>query len=107
MKERKIVNGGPEKGLGVLGFRRLSQAVDLGGIGAGAPKPDKRDDIFDSRSSALNFSCLSGRVSTAKATRGLDLDPLGRPLFLGGSAGPRSPWGMRPFDCHRSPHGSW
>ena len=41
-----------------------------------------------------------------KATLGRDLDPLGRPFFLGGSARPRSPWGIRPFDCQRSPHGS-
>ena len=60
-----------------------------GGIGAGAPEPAYFDDIFASLSLARIFSCLSGSVTISKATLGLDFEPLGRPLFLGRSAGPR------------------
>ena len=44
-----------KRALGVLVFA-LSQVVDLGGIGAGAPKPAHFDDILASLSSARNFS---------------------------------------------------
>ena len=71
MKERKIGNGGPEKGLGGIGrIAELAQAVDLGGLAQGPPKPDHFEDITARRSSALSFSCRSGRVSRLKATLG-------------------------------------
>ena len=86
-----------KRALGVLGgIADLAQAVDLGGLAQGPPKPDYFDDIPARRSLALTFSSLSGRVVVFKATLGRDLEPLGLPRLIGGSAGPRSPSGIRP-----------
>ena len=77
-----------------------------GGIGAGAPNLNYFDDISANLSSAFNFSLRSGSVSRLNATLGRDLDPLGRPRLLGGSAGPRSPDGIRDWPWSRTPCGS-
>ena len=97
MKEGKIGIGGPEKKLGGIGRNAdLAQAVDLGGLAQGPPKPDYLDDISARRSSARIFSGGSGSVARLKANLGLDLEPLGRPRLSGGSAGPKSPCGILP-----------
>ena len=82
----------------------LAQAVNLGGLAQGPPKPDYFDDIPARRSSALIFSCRSGRVSRLKATLGRVLEPFGLPRRLGGSAGPRSPSGIRAWLWVMMPH---
>ena len=53
--------------------------------------------------SALIFSLLSGSVVKLLATLGRVLDPFGRPLRLGGSAGPRSPPGIQLRGAVRMP----
>ena len=63
MKEREIVNGGPEKGLGGgIGDANLAQAVDLGGLAHGPPKPAYFDDIFASHSLTILASLSSTRI---------------------------------------------
>ena len=82
----------------------LGAGSQPGGIGAGAPEPDYFDDIRARRCSALIFLARSGSVSTLKATLGQVLDPLGRPRRLGGSAGPKSPSGIRFSAWLQIPH---
>ena len=55
------------------------------------------------RRSASIFSFRSRSVTRENATRSQVLDPFGRPLRLGGSAGPRSPSGIRFRGAERMP----
>ena len=94
-----------KRALGVLSLT-WGQAVDLGGLAQGPPDLNYLDAIFASLFSARSFSCLSGSVAISKATIGQDFDPLGRPLRLGRSAGPKSPSGMWDSRWPLRPHGS-
>ena len=85
-----------------FGVGLLGAGGQPGGIGAGAPEPDYFDDILASLSSAFNFSWRSGKLVRQKLTLVLDLELLGCPRFLGGSAGPRLLPGMWPRLSFRS-----
>ena len=89
-----------------FGVGLLGAGGQPGGIGAGAPNLIYFDDISANLSSALIFSLRSGSMSRLNATLGRELEPLGQPRLLGGSAGPRSPDGILDWPWSRTPCGS-